>query len=137
MGDALTPPRLTVVGSVNLDLTARVARLPAAGETVAATRVHRGIGGKGVNQAVAAARLGARVRFVGAVGDDPDGEWLSRRLSELALEEVALHISSASSSGLALIQVDAQGENVIVVHPGANAEVEAADAAVGDEWMLT
>ena len=130
-------PRLTVVGSVNVDLTARVTRLPAPGETVAATRVHRGIGGKGVNQAVAAARLGARVRFVGAVGDDPDGDWLSRRLSELRIEEVELHASSTTSSGLAMIQVDEQGENVIIVHPGANAEVPAVDAAGGEEWVLT
>jgi ribokinase len=112
------PPELTVVGSVNLDLVARCERLPLPGETVTGARFERHPGGKGANQAVAAARLGARVRFAGAVG--PEREALAGLLEagvELELQEVD------EPTGLALILVDAAGENVIVVAPGANRQV--------------
>jgi len=117
------PVELVVVGSINLDLVARVERLPRAGETVAGHDFTRVPGGKGANQAVAAARLGARVRMVGAVGDDPlAGEALS------GLEEagVALDLTRGGTTGIALILVDDAGENQIVVVPGANAHVRPA-----------
>ena len=117
------PVELAVVGSINLDLVARVERLPRAGETVAGHDFTRVPGGKGANQAVAAARLGARVRMVGAVGDDPlAGEALS------GLEEagVALDLTCGGTTGIALILVDDAGENQIVVVPGANAHVRPA-----------
>ena len=114
--------QLTVVGSVNLDLVARVERLPRAGETLSASAFERIPGGKGANQAVAAARLGADVRFVGCVGrDEAAAEALAnlRAAVELDLREVD------APTGLALIVVDDAGDNQIVVVPGANEHVEA------------
>jgi ribokinase len=111
---------LTVVGSINLDLVARVERLPRAGETVPGTAFDRIPGGKGANQAVAAARLGARVRMVGAVGTDPLAD---EALTGLLDAGVDLHLERVDTTGIALILVDASGENQIVVVPGANAHV--------------
>ena len=112
---------LTVVGSINLDLVARVERLPRPGETIAATAFDRFPGGKGANQAVAAARLGARVQMVGAVGDDVLAD---EALVGLRAADVKLELAHAGDTGLALILVDDEGENEIVVLPGANATVE-------------
>jgi ribokinase len=114
---------LTVVGSINLDLVARVAAMPRAGETIVATAFDRFPGGKGANQAVAAARLGARVRMVGAVGEDALAE---EALAGLVDAGVELDLRRAGSTGLALILVAADGETQIVVVPGANALVEPA-----------
>ena len=111
---------LTVVGSINLDLVARVERLPRPGETLTGATLERFPGGKGANQAVAAARLGARVRLVGAVGDDPLAE---EALVELREAGVELELTRTGATGLALILVAADGENQIVVVPGANAHV--------------
>ncbi len=111
---------LTVVGSINLDLVARVERLPRAGETVAGTSFERFPGGKGANQAVAAARLGARVRMVGAVGDDPLADEALTGLDEAGVE---LAVERTGTTGIAMILVAADGENQIVVVPGANARV--------------
>ncbi|MBV8080913.1 MAG: ribokinase [Actinobacteria bacterium] len=112
---------LTVVGSVNLDLVARVARLPRPGETVGGARLARFPGGKGANQAVAAARLGARVRMVCAVGEDAFSD---EALAGLLAAEVELELERRGTTGVALIVVDDEGENEIVVVPGANAELE-------------
>jgi ribokinase len=114
------PVELTVVGSINLDLVARVERLPRAGETVAGTSFERFPGGKGANQAVAAARLGARVRMVGAVGDDPLAE---EALAGLRGAGVELELERTGATGIALILVADDGENQIVVVPGANGEL--------------
>jgi ribokinase len=111
---------LTVVGSINLDLVARVERLPRAGETVAGSSFERFPGGKGANQAVAAARLGARVRLVGAVGDDP---LAAEALAGLVDAGVDLELKREGTTGIAMILVAADGENQIVVVPGANAHV--------------
>jgi ribokinase len=111
---------LTVVGSINLDLVARVERLPRAGETVAGSSFERFPGGKGANQAVAAARLGARVRLVGAVGDDP---LAAEALAGLVDAGVELELKREGTTGIAVILVAADGENQIVVVPGANAHV--------------
>jgi ribokinase len=109
------PPELTVVGSLNVDLVARCERLPRPGETVTGAVFERHNGGKGANQAVAAARLGARVRFAGAVGDDAP---------ELAEPNLSLELDTVDApTGVALILVDAGGETVIVVAPGANGHV--------------
>ena len=111
---------VVVVGSVNADLSARVARIPAPGETVLATGFARSPGGKGGNQAVGAARAGgADVAFVGAVGNDGDGAWLSDRLAASGVDVSGLS-RIEGPSGQALISVDAAGENAIVVIPGAN-----------------
>ena len=118
------PPSLTVVGSVNLDLVARSERLPRAGETLTDATFERHPGGKGANQAVAAARLGANVRFVGAVGDD---DFAGPALAGLRAAGVDTELSQGSATGVALILVDEAGENVIVVAPGANAELPAVE----------
>ncbi len=114
-------PPLTVVGSINLDLVAKVERLPRPGETLTGATLQRIPGGKGANQAVAAARLGAGVRMVGCVGRDPNaGEALSGLREagvELAVREVG------DPTGVAIILVAAGGENQIVVVAGANAQV--------------
>jgi ribokinase len=117
--------QLTVVGSVNLDLVARVERFPRTGETLTALSFERIPGGKGANQAVAAARLGAQVRFIGCVGRDAEAAeaLVNLRRLELDIREVD------APTGLALIFVDADGDDQIVVVPGANAEVEVGSAS--------
>jgi ribokinase len=127
-----------VVGSVNLDLVARVPRLPAAGETLPATGFARVPGGKGANQALAARRLGADVRLVAAVGSD---ELADEALALLRADGVRLDGVRAvprATTGLAMIQVDDAGDTTIVVVPGANAafSVDAADLA-GADAVLT
>ena len=112
---------LTVVGSINLDLVARVQRLPRPGETLSASGFERIPGGKGANQAVASARLGAQVRLVGAVGDD---SLAAEALAGLVEAGVGLELTRTGATGLAMIFVADGGENQIVVVPGANADVE-------------
>jgi ribokinase len=114
-------PQLTVVGSINLDLVARCERLPRPGETVTGATFDRVPGGKGANQAVAAARLGADVTMVGRVGDDP---FAAEALSGLEQAGVSLEVERGGRTGIAVILVAADGENQIVVVPGANDEVE-------------
>jgi ribokinase len=120
------PVELTVVGSINLDLVARVERLPRPGETLTGAGLRRFPGGKGANQAVAAARLGARVRMVGAVGEDAFAEEALAGLREAGAE---LELEARGATGLALILVAADGENQIVVVPGANATVTPREVA--------
>jgi ribokinase len=112
---------LTVVGSINLDLVTKVERLPRAGETVSGATLERIPGGKGANQAVAAARLGAAVRMVGCVGRDGNAADALVGLREAEVE-LALRAVDAPT-GVAIILVADNGENQIVVVPGANAEV--------------
>jgi ribokinase len=111
---------LTVVGSINLDLVARVERLPRAGETLIGHDFVRVPGGKGANQAVAAAHLGARVRMIGAVGGDPLADEALAGLRDAGVE---LDLTRTGTTGIALILVDDTGENQIVVVPGANEHV--------------
>lgn len=120
--------RVCVVGSVNLDLTLDVNALPRPGETVLASSLSYAPGGKGANQAVAAARAGARVQFVGAVGDDPAAEQLR---AHLLANGVGLDgtVNLPGPSGTAIIVVDSTGENTIVVAPGANGHLTLAAAA--------
>jgi ribokinase len=122
--------RLTVVGSINLDLVVQAERLPRAGETVSGARFSRVPGGKGANQAVAAARLGAEVALVGCVGRDELAEEALAGLRGAGVEERWL--VRASPTGVALITVDAAGETTIVVAPGANAELRPEDLQLGD-----
>lgn len=125
--------RVLVVGSLNVDLVVTVDRMPDSGETVFGQRLDQHPGGKGLNQAVAAARMGAAVAMVGALGDDASGEWLSAVLDDegIVRSEVA---RVPGSSGTALIEVDASGANRIVVVSGANATVDPAHvvAAIGE-----
>jgi len=124
------PIRLAVVGSINLDLVAEADRLPRAGETVSGARFARVPGGKGANQAVAAARLGAEVSLIGCVGRDEFAEPALAGLREADVEERWL--AKDAPTGTALITVDAAGETTIVVAPGANAELRPDDLALGD-----
>jgi ribokinase len=114
-------PRLTVVGSANLDLVARVERLPRPGETLTDASLARVPGGKGANQAVAAARLGAAVTFIGAVGKD---DFAEEALAGLRDAGVELEVARRGDTGVALIVVAADGENQIVVVPGVNSTVD-------------
>lgn len=121
------PPQLTVVGSINLDLVAKVERLPRPGETLSGATLSRIPGGKGANQAVAASRLGAGVRMIGCVGRDGHA---AEALVGLKEAGVGLEVREVDApTGVAIILVAADGENVIVVVPGANAAVTGASAA--------
>jgi ribokinase len=111
--------RVCVVGSVNMDIGFDVDTLPHPGETVLATAARSTPGGKGANQAVAAARAGARVQFVGAVGDDSAATALREHLIANGVNTDGL-ITSPGPSGSAVVVVDSAGENFIVVAPGAN-----------------
>jgi ribokinase len=124
------PPSVTVVGSINLDLVARLDRLPRPGETLTADGLGYVPGGKGANQAVAAARLGAQVRFVGAVGDDDFGELAVRELREAGVDLSGIQVIG-TATGIALIFVDDEGENQIVVVPGANHALDPGRVEVG------
>jgi ribokinase len=118
---APTSPRVTVVGSLNTDISLVVPHLPGPGETVlsAASAVIGG-GGKGANQAVAAARLGAAVRMVGCCGDDEFGAQLRSGLAAEGIDASGVRVVAGAASGVALITVDAAGENSIAVAAGAN-----------------
>jgi ribokinase len=114
-------PRIAVVGSINLDLVARCERLPRPGETVTGGTFNRYPGGKGANQAVACARLGADVTMIGAIGSDPLAD---EALAGLRQADVALQLTTSENpTGIAVILVDEAGENEIVVAPGANSDV--------------
>ncbi len=125
---------MLVVGCVNLDLVVRLPRLPAAGETLSATGFTRVPGGKGANQALAARRLGAPVRLVAAVGDDPVAEEALALLRDGGVDLGGVRTVSGPTTGLALIQVDDAGDTTIAVVPGANAALELvpADVATAD-----
>lgn len=125
--------RVVVLGSLNVDLVAPVRRHPSPGETVLADGMDRYAGGKGGNQAVAAAAAGARVAMVGCVGSDEAGRAYVGRLGERGVDTSAV-VTVEGPSGHALITVDDAGENAIVVVPGANGEVtwERVGAALGD-----
>jgi ribokinase len=121
-------PSITVVGSVNLDLVARVERMPRPGETVSGAELERIRGGKGANQAVACARLGADVRLVCAVGDDAFADEALPHEERLELDAARI----PGPTGVALIVVDAAGENQIVVVPGANGTLGAVELPASD-----
>ena len=121
--------RIDVVGSANIDLVARLERLPEAGETLASTSFSLVPGGKGANQAVAAARLGADVRFVGAVGEDAHGDTLLRALEDDGIDTSAT-LRLGPDSGQAFIFVDRAGDTMIVTVGGANHALGAKDVDV-------
>jgi ribokinase len=127
------------LGSINADQVYSVPHLPQPGETLAATALFTGLGGKGANMSVAAARAGAQVRHIGAVGSD--GQWAIDRLAGYGVDTAAIAVIDAPT-GHAIINVDPQGENAIVIYPGANVQQDArrietalAGARPGD-WLL-
>jgi ribokinase len=126
-------PRVTVLGSLNMDISVTVPRLPGPGATVLGSAARFTPGGKGANQAVAAARLGADVRMVGCVGDDDFGRRLLAALRAEGIGTGAVRTVRSVPTGLAMIAVDAGGENLITVAPGANHQVGPHDAAAATE----
>jgi ribokinase len=116
---------IVVVGSINMDLVASAAHIPAAGETILGTGFETHPGGKGANQAVAVARLGYPVQMIGQLGDDVFGQKLRDGLNTAGVDTSAVG-TVPGSSGVALIIVDSAGENSIVVAPGSNAQVSPA-----------
>ncbi len=133
--------RVFVVGSLNLDLVLTVDTCPAPGETVLTRGVSRGCGGKGANQAVSAARAGAQVLMVGCVGDDQGAQLLREALAAAGVDASRV-VSVPGESGLAVVTVSGDGENQIVVAPGANRQLDEAmvrsglAALTGDDVVL-
>ena len=122
-------PEIAVVGSANLDLVVAVETIPVAGQTVLGGDLRRIPGGKGANQAVAAARLGRRVAMIGRLGDDDAATMLRSAVDSAGVDTTWLLNTDDTPSGTALIAVGADGDNAIVVSPGANGRVSAADVA--------
>ncbi|HEV7622964.1 MAG TPA: PfkB family carbohydrate kinase [Amnibacterium sp.] len=120
-------PTVWVLGSLNVDAIVRVERHPLPGETVLGGRVETRFGGKGANQAVAAAVAGAEVRMIGRVGDDAEGRAYRERLATFGVDVRDVRIDASSATGRAAIAVAPDGENTIIVSPGANAAVGPAD----------
>ncbi|MDQ0924495.1 ribokinase [Pseudarthrobacter sp. W1I19] len=129
-------PALTVVGSINLDLIATAQRLPTAGETIGDAVLSEQPGGKGANQAAAAARLGGSARMVGAVGSDAQGRLMLDALASAGVDTADVAVLP-QPTGTALIVVDRDGENQIVVCPGANSQLSLEGVEFGpDEAVL-
>jgi ribokinase len=120
----MAPHTVHVVGSVNDDLRLTVVKHAVPGETITATSARRELGGKGANQAVAARRAGATVRFVGAVGVDPAGDELVAALEAEGIDTSGVARIEHELTGRAIVSVDASGENLITVVPGANGAID-------------
>ncbi len=123
-------PRIVVLGSLNMDLVARVPHVPEAGETLTGHSMATIPGGKGANQAVSCARQGALVQMVGCVGDDAYGSSLRAALEQDGINTGALRTVPAEATGVALILVEDNGQNRIVLNPGANGRFEVDEAAL-------
>jgi ribokinase len=128
-------PLLTVLGSINIDLTSSVSAFPRPGETVLAQALVRELGGKGANQARAAARLTGRARMIGAVGKDMDGTFALETLSAAGVD-VSGVLRHEQPTGVAMITVDRHGENTIVVNPGANHSLGADEIRLDDAEVI-
>lgn len=123
----MTPRNILVIGSANIDLVARVSRIPRPGETLMGQSFATICGGKGANQAVAAARLGGQVTLIGCVGDDAFGAQQKESLRSAGVNLSYLKTVSGTPTGTAIIEVSDEGENSIVVIPGANFELTPED----------
>src|SRR5260221_8338820 len=126
---------LVVVGSCNVDLTFRVPNLPQPGETLAGRSFQIGYGGKGANQAVMAARLGARVKMIGRVGDDVFGNGVIDNFRAQGVDPAQVWVTPTAATGSAAILVDDAGRNSIVVVPGANALLTLDDVSAAAETI--
>ena len=127
---------ILVVGSINMDMVVRVKEMPSPGETVLGGGFGTTFGGKGANQAVAVARLGGKCRIIAAVGDDEFGPALRANLQKEGVDCAALATKSGEPSGVAMILVDANGENSIVVSSGANYRVTPDDDLFPNERLF-
>ena len=135
------PARITVVGSLNMDLVVRAPRMPVPGETLIGSDFRVIPGGKGANQAVAAARLGAQVTMIGRVGNDDFGRAQQRNLAQEGIDVTHVSVDPEEATGIALITLDATGQNSIILAPGANmhltvAHVEATRQAIASADIL-
>ena len=134
-------PKICVVGSSNLDLNSYASRIPSPGETIIGDHFETGYGGKGANQAVMAARLGAAVTFVAKVGDDIFGRDMLDNFQQEGFDMTHVHVTSEAATGVAVISIDTEGNNSIIVSPGANnllteAEIEAARPAIAASQVV-
>jgi ribokinase len=126
---------IAVFGSINIDITAYADRLPAPGETLHGIRYLTGLGGKGANQAAAAARLGGQVSFMGRTGLDHFGDTGRQLLAEFGVDTTYLRADAGHATGIAIINVDGRGENFITVIAGANFAVDASDVAMAADAL--
>lgn len=124
---------ICVVGSSNMDLISRIPRMPKMGETLVGSSFQMGCGGKGANQAVMAAKLGARVTMVTRIGRDPLGRITLDNFRELGMDTSYVFFDEELSSGVAPIMVDDEGRNMIVIVPGANDNLLPADIRRAEE----
>jgi len=129
--------RVCVVGSVNMDAVIRVPRLPRSGETILGGPFQLVPGGKGANQAVAAARLGSRVSLVARVGDDPFGAQLVAGLKSYGVDTSYLKVTPGLVTGVAVVTVEHSGHNAIAVAPGANHALSPDDIEEAQEAIIT
>lgn len=120
--------KIAVIGSINMDYSVGVSQLPGKGETITAKTFYHASGGKGANQAVAAKRLGADVYMIGAIGKDGIGRQLYAQLEKEGIKLEGIKYGG-QNTGTALITVDAEGNNTIVVYPGANADLD-------EDWII-
>jgi len=128
-------PDVVVIGSLNMDLVVRAPRLPKGGETLAGHGFATAPGGKGANQAVAAARLGAQVAMIGCVGADPYGDFLTRSLVQEGIDCRGVSVAAEVPTGIASILVDDQGQNAIVIVAGGNGELSAAHLQAQEQLL--
>lgn len=136
-----TNPKIIVVGSTNVDFCSHVARLPRPGETIGGGKFMQASGGKGANQAVAAARLGGDVKFITAVGNDSFGREQICNFQKASIDCSGIYCAEDVNTGIALIMIDEYGENCITVNPGANAmltpeRLSAIDDSINDADVL-
>ncbi|MFI5398122.1 MAG: ribokinase [Candidatus Binatia bacterium] len=130
-----TAGQILVIGSLNVDLVMHAPRLPQPGETVTGAWLQIAAGGKGANQAVAAARLGAAVSMIGRIGADASGQLVRSELTQAGVNVEHVRVDPEAATGTAQIVVDATGQNAIVVASGANARLEVADVVhAGSAW---
>lgn len=116
--------KLCVLGSINVDHVIHIPQFPQAGETLTGYDYHQAFGGKGANQAVAAARLGTEVSFIGAIGEDDIGQTMKNSFANEKIDTQGIAVIAGQNTGLAMIQVADTGENSIVISAGANASLD-------------
>jgi ribokinase len=141
MGDIKEMAGIVVVGSLNADFVVAMQRFPEPGETVIGSSFAVFPGGKGANQAYAAARLGSQVAMVGQVGDDTHGAWLKQHLGQGGVDVSHIGSDPAAATGVAVIGIDASGQNRIVIAPGANgtfsvARLQASEALIASAAIV-
>ncbi|WP_368250639.1 ribokinase [Enterococcus sp. 2201sp1_2201st1_B8_2201SCRN_220225] len=128
--------KVTVLGSVNLDTTIRMERLPLPGETVHSSEMFSSGGGKGANQAIAAQRSNADTSFIGAVGNDEQGKLLLDLLVQDGIDVTGVQIIQSDRTGSAVVMVDEQAENSIVIYSGANKKINLSECEVAEKIIV-